>query len=615
MVGLTTCLIPALYLPAGIPQAQLATPAETSTGELPAAGHLAPTPTVAQSTTAMKPTLQPPTPVNALAHLQSQVITNVDDFLSTLKPRTPVNVELLESYLEGHPDSHFVSSLCSGLREGFRIGYSGPRTHSSYPNLRSANLHPDILEHNLLTEVLNGHTAGPFPFPPFKHFRISPLGLVPKKHSSKWRTIFHLSYPKTSPTSINANIPIEDYTLQYITIDNAIHLLLSLGKGAFMSKTDIQSAFRIIPIHPHDWELLGMQWKGLYFFDTVLPFGLRSAPFLFNMLSDALEWIIRHKLNITGVMHILDDFFIALPPPRSHCSTALCHLLTLFTDLDIPLAPGKTFTPSTQLEFMGILLDSSLMEAKLPDDKLTRLRSLVSVWQSKTSCRLHDLQSLIGSLHFACKVVAPGRPFLRRMISLTRGLSNPSSFIRLGKEFHKDLDMWAHFLASWNGINLFLPPFSPCYDFVSLVTDASGSVGYGAFLHPHWFNGKWLPHQKLGSSPDISIAWQELFPIYLACAVWGPFWCNRHVRFSCDNQAVVSIINTKSSKIPRIMDLLRPITLFTLQHNFTLTAVHLAGLQNGVADSLSRFQMERFRELAPEASPIGYPIPEYLTHI
>ena len=85
----------------------------------------------------------------------------------------------------------------------------------------------------------------------------------------------------------------------------------------------------------------------------------------------------------------------------------------------------------------------------------------------------------------------------------------------------------------------------------------------------------------------------------------------------CDNKAVVSIINTKTSKIPRIMDLLRPITLFTLQHtgNFTLTAVHVPGLQNGIADSLSRFQMERFRELAPEASPTGYPIPPSLIHI
>ena len=194
-----------------------------------------------------------------------------------------------------------------------------------------------------------------------------------------------------------------------------------------------------------------------------------------------------------------------------------------------------------------------------------------------------------------------------------RSLSNPSSFIRLGREFHKDLDMWALFLSSWNGVNLFLPPYSPSTDFIPLFTDAAGSIGYGAYLHPLWFNGKWLPQHQLAPNQDISIAWQELFPIYLACALWGSLWGNKHVRFSCDNLAVVSILNTKSSKTPRIMDLLHPITFLSLQHNFTLTAVHVAGLQNGTTDSLSRFQMERFRELAPGASPTGYPILEYLT--
>ena len=148
-------------------------------------------------------------------------------------------------------------------------------------------------------------------------------------------------------------------------------------------------------------------------------------------------------------------FLIALPPPCSQCSTALCNLLTLFTDLDIPLAPGKTFSPSTHREIMGILLDPSTMEARLPDDTLSRLRSLISSRRTKTCCRLQDLQSLIGFLHFACKVVAPGRPFLRRMIALTCGVSKPTSFIRLGKEFRKDLDMWALFLTSWNGVKLF----------------------------------------------------------------------------------------------------------------------------------------------------------------
>ena len=354
-------------------------PAETSIREQPAPGHLAPTLTAAQSQTARSLTKPPCTPPTAMGSLQRRTITNAAEFVKGLKPHTPINLDLLECYLEGHPDPGFVSSLYVGLREGFRIGYLGPRTHTFYPNLCSANRHPDILEQNLLTEVLHSHTAGPFlPPPPFKNFRISPLGLVPKNLSDKWRAIFHLSYPKTSSTSKNANVPITDYSLQHVTIDNAIHLLLSLRKGAFMSKTDIQSAFRIIPIHPDDWELLGMHWKGLYVFDTVLPFGLRSAPFLFNLVSDDLEGIIRNRLNIRGVLHMLDDFFIALPPPRSQCSTALCNLLSLFTDLDIPLAPGKTFSPSAQLEFMGILLDSSTMEARLLDDKLSRLRSLVS---------------------------------------------------------------------------------------------------------------------------------------------------------------------------------------------------------------------------------------------
>ena len=51
-----------------------------------------------------------------------------------------------------------------------------------------------------------------------------------------------------------------------------------------------------------------MKWERLYFFNMVLPFGLRSAPFLFDEFSSALEWIIRNKLNISKVIHILDDF-------------------------------------------------------------------------------------------------------------------------------------------------------------------------------------------------------------------------------------------------------------------------------------------------------------------
>ena len=61
-----------------------------------------------------------------------------------------------------------------------------------------------------------------------------PLGVVPKKHSSDWRTIYHLSYPEGD--SINDYIPKEPYALQYVRVDDAIRILLSLGQGSYRQK-------------------------------------------------------------------------------------------------------------------------------------------------------------------------------------------------------------------------------------------------------------------------------------------------------------------------------------------------------------------------------------------
>ena len=260
-----------------------------------------------------------------------------------------------------------------------------------------------------------------------------------------------------------------------------------------------------------------MKWEGLYFFDMALPFGLRSAPFLFDQFSSALEWIIQHKLNIPQVIHILDDFFLAAPPPRANCMTAMCKVLHLFTDLDIPVAPGKTFPASTSLEFMDILLDSQSMEARLPLDKLTRLRTSLHQWSLKKSATLLDLQSLTGTLQFACRVIIPGRPFLQRIIHVTKDLKYPHWHIRLNSGFHKDIAVWQTFLDHWNGVSLFLEvPISKFPD-LQLYTDASGSLGYGGFLDGQWFQGSWLPNHTLSKERGISIEWQELFPIYLAC--------------------------------------------------------------------------------------------------
>jgi len=120
---------------------------------------------------------------------------------------------------------------------------------------------PNLVSENLSKEVALGRVADPFPSPPLPNFQVSPIGLVPKKHSAKFRTIFHLSFPKSGDTSINSSIPKEDFSLQYTTIDNAIKAILGLGQECFLAKTDIESAFRLIPLRPSDYELFGMYWE------------------------------------------------------------------------------------------------------------------------------------------------------------------------------------------------------------------------------------------------------------------------------------------------------------------------------------------------------------------
>ena len=228
---------------------------------------------------------------------------------------------------------------------------------------------------------------GPFSSPPFKNFQVSPIGLVPKKHSDKFRTIFHLSFPKSGTSSINYFIEKDDFSLQYITIDNAIAAVQKFGPGCYMAKTDIESAFRLFPVHPDDLELLGMFWDGQYYFDKVLPFGLRSAPYIFNQLSDAIEWILLNKCCISFVCHILADFLIMEPscptsPLDSFCRASLSSMTTTFKNLNIPISAAKTEGPSQISQFMGIILDSGKMEARLPEDKVEKIKSALSTFQS-----------------------------------------------------------------------------------------------------------------------------------------------------------------------------------------------------------------------------------------
>lgn len=101
--------------------------------------------------------------------------------------------------------------------------------------------------------------------------------------------------------------------MQYATINDAIPILKKLGKGCFLAKTDIKSAFRIIPVHPLEYPLLGIKWDNQYYFDRCLAMGLKSSCAIFEKFSSSLEWLATQHLHASAVIHILDDFLFIAP--------------------------------------------------------------------------------------------------------------------------------------------------------------------------------------------------------------------------------------------------------------------------------------------------------------
>ena len=526
--------------------------------------------------------------------------------LSSHTPRTPIDIPELAAELSLHPDSSFRSFLLHGLTHGFRIGYNGPRDFLISKNLSSAIENPEIVDNYLADECVRGHTAGPFDTPPCMPFRSAGLGVVPKK-SGGHRLIVHLSAPYGS--SINDGICKESHGLQYITVDDVIQHVVQLGLGALMFKVDIKHAFRLIPVHRDDWSILGMVWRDKYFVDKVLPFGLRSSPALFNHFAEAVCWVLRNNNAMAHLEHYLDDFMgVAAPSTSVATSTAAIQkatMLQVFSNLGIPVATGedKVVGPTTVMTVLGIEVDSVAQESRLPADKLLPLLSLLKDWQGRSSASKRELLSLIGHLSFAAKVVPPGRTFIRRLLDLSCTVSGLSAPLTVTDEARRDIQWWLDFASTWNGKSVFHDlewTRSPDFD---LYTDAS-DLGFGGYFQGRWFLERW-PAEFV----QEPIMVRELVPIAVACALWGESWKGKKLLFHCDNLAVVMAWEKGACKNKLAMHFVRFILAKAAMGNFIVYIQHIAGVDNCLADALSRLQVRHFKELAPSASDTPEQLP------
>lgn len=433
---------------------------------------------------------------------------------------------------------------------------------------------------------------------------------MPKRGSSKIRVIHHLSHPYGGD-SINASIT--DVFAPLGRFDQAVWFIQQLGRGCFLIKLDVEAAYKQVPVRAEDWPLLGFKWQGKWYYERVLPFGLKSSCRLWELYATALHKIIERVTGEKCVVHYIDDFLFVIKT-RAAAQLALDTTLRVCVALGVPMAADKTEGPTTCLTFLGVELDTIKMIARLSDVRLLEFRRLLEDWEGATHASIEALKSLLGKLCWATHVVRPGRAYLRRLIDFTTAAERKGPgphFLTLTAR--QDVRWWRNFIPKWNGISLLYEREWSDAPLIELFMDAC-EVGYGASYGDQWFYGQWTQeqyHRARGPKDTRSMPFLELLALVLAAATWGHQWAGKRITFRSDCMPVVQALDyrKRSSKIERLNSLVRHLTFLAALHGFDFRCQHISGVTNIAADRLSRQDVPGFRLVRPTSlalpSPIG----------
>ena len=515
-----------------------------------------------------------------------------------------MDVDAFEKLLiESQYDKKETEFLVDGFKKGFNIGYKGKEeVKITSPNLKFREIgDPITLWNKVMKEVKLNRYAGPFKDIPFDSYIQSPIGLVPKDGGKDTRLIFHLSYPRGKGISVNANTPEEMCKVKYPDFNDAIQLCIQAGKNCFIAKSDMQSAFRNLGIRKKDWKYLIMKatspfdGKTYYFVDKCLPFGASISCSHFQRFSNAINHIVKWKIE-KKLVNYLDDFlFVALL--KWLCNRQVKTFLEVCSIIQFPVSMEKTFWATTKLTFLGMLIDTINQTVSIPIEKVQKaLKLLAEVLEKKSKkITLNQLQKICGFLNFLGKCVIPGRAFTRRLYAYTANDKlKPHHHIRINTEMRGDLEMWFSFL---NHPAVYCRPFLDFSktiqaDEIDMYSDASGKIGMGALCGADWMMQLWDDEFIRKYRP--SIEYLELFGVVAGVLAWIHRFRNRRVILFCDNKSVVDMINLTTTSCKNCMVLIRILVLKGLIENVRIFARHIEGAKNVLADNLSRNRLDLF---------------------
>ena len=497
---------------------------------------------------------------------------------------SPLHSTRIRRLMRNHPDQSFIATLCGIADFGAHIGFEGPSTRRiRRSNHATAYTNAAAVTEAVQKELAKGRIQVLDSLPSTAYF-CSPLGVVPKRANgvqTGWRLIFDLSCPDGA--SVNDGIPASHGAIVYEPLSVAMSLVAQVGRGAMMLKRDLKSAFRYIPVSILDQWCLIFEWNGVFYVELFLPFGLRTAPRIFNLFSEAIHWVLRANFG-WSVSHYLDDFFAVFPPSQkpSAPSNTFDDVLAEFGFIK---APEKDES-GTVVTHLGFQIDSDKMEVCLPPNKHSRALAAITSLASAKSTSHASLEQTLGFLSHCCQVIPLGRAFLHPLFALLKR-NAPYRRIRLNSTVKQDLRWWNLFLHGWSSVTL-IQLARPKFE---VFTDASGTKGIGGVFERNLFSSR-VPQRHRSKH----INWKEMFAVLQALILWHTYWTNGALTVVSDNTAVVNGINNRSIRGPAVRPL-RSILLLAAIFDIKIQSRWMPSEENIIADAASRHDFDKLANL------------------
>lgn len=493
-----------------------------------------------------------------------------------------------------------------------------------------------------------------------------------RRSDGRYRTISNLSF-NSPLTSVNGFIPSEERATEYPSFFEVASSMVEIGlQRVYMGLFDVFAAYRNLRIACEDWRFGVIAWRDLvthdkqFWLDAALVFGGASGCRIYNRFGQVLGWVLQTHcfdledgVTITQILKRYLDDHLLLCASFAQLEAVLDRMLALMAHLNVPVKDVKTIRGVVEMKFLGYFwcprLDLVSLDPVRWASVEADLRVLMDLlWDYAASA--HDLRCVVGLLVWSTRVIPAGKVFTRglhQVISLYKATSMPAAQARRVRVVDDarietalaDLDWWLELCVTFRlggsrplgvSISEVVTPKVWTVSECGLVfhCDASNR-GLGGFMDGHPSGHFWvfvplprgitLSWSKTSRSrgtqnPDdpksVSSGYCEAAGLLLSLLTFLPIWAADNlvrpagvgVWAYSDSMVVVDMWAAKKA-CDTMLPYLRAFAHLEAFYSITLIVTHIEGKLNTTADSISRQEWAKFRELQPTADLLSLPVP------